>query len=147
MTSQSSVLLLIAKQKPKQHMYNHISTKADIKVGDRFVVWHIGNEPETSIREVTQVGFGTNEAAFTLEGIVGPFHFDYALGRIRHELELQIEIYVLFDSLEQLKLEQRRRKLAYHIRQAAKKLYGLPTMPYSTRQLEAIAKALELKIR
>ena len=46
-----------------------------------------------------------------------------------------------------IKLEQRRCKLAYHIRQAAKKLYGLPTMPYSTRQLEAIAKALELKIR
>lgn len=128
-------------------MYNHISTKADIKVGDRFVVWHIGNEPETSIREVTQVGFGTNEAAFTLEGIAGRFHFDYAQSRIRYDLELQIEIYVLFDSMEQLKLEQRRRKLAYHIRQAAKKLYGLPTMPYSTRQLEAIAKALELKIR
>ncbi len=111
------------------------------------MVWHIGGEPETSIREVTQVGFGSNETAFFLEGIAGHFHFDYAIGRIRHNLELQIEIYVLFDSMEQLKLEQHRRKLAYYIRQAAKKLYGLPTMPYSTRQLEAIAKALELKIR
>ena len=110
MTSQSSVLLLIAKQKPKKHMYNHISTRADVKVGDRFVVWHIGNEPETSIREVTQVGFGTTDSAFSLEGISGRFHFDYALDRIRHDLELQIEIYVLFDSMEQLKLEQRRRK-------------------------------------
>ncbi|ELS31878.1 MULTISPECIES: hypothetical protein [Pseudanabaena] len=128
-------------------MYNHISTRADVKVGERFVVWHIGGEPETSIREVTQVGFGTNDAAFALEGIAGRFHFDYAMGRIRHDLELQSEIYVLFDSMEQLKLEQRRRKLAYHIRQAAKKLYGAPTLPYSTRQLEAIAKALELKIR
>ena len=127
-------------------MYNHISDKADVKVGDRFAVWHIGGDPETSIREVSQVGFGSNKIAFTLEGISGRFHFDYALGRIRHDLELQIESYVLFDSMEQLKLEQRRRKLAYHIRQAAKKLYGLPTMPYSTRQLEAIAKALELKI-
>ncbi|BBC26594.1 hypothetical protein [Pseudanabaena sp. ABRG5-3] len=127
-------------------MYNHISTRADIKVGERFVVWHIGGEPETSIREVTKVGFGSNEIAFSLEGITGHFHFDYAIGRIRHDLELQIEIYVLFDSMEQLKLEQRRRKLAYHIRQAAKKLYGAPTLPYSTRQLEAIAKALALKI-
>lgn len=126
-------------------MYNHISTKANIKVGERFAVWHIGGEPETSIREVTQVGFGSNDAAFLLEGIAGHFHFDYAMGRIRHDFELPIEIYVLFDSMEQLKLEQRRRKLAYHIRQAAKKLYGLPTMPYSTRQLEAIAKALEIQ--
>ncbi len=128
-------------------MYNHISDKVDVKVGDRFAVWHIGGEPETSIREVIKVGFGSNKTAFTLEGISGRFHFDYALGRIRHDLEFQIEIYVLFDSMEQLKLEQRRRKLAYHIRQAAKKLYGLPTMPYSTSQLEAIAKALELKIK
>ncbi|MDX2256515.1 MAG: hypothetical protein NW214_13455 [Pseudanabaenaceae cyanobacterium bins.39] len=128
-------------------MYNHISDKADVKVGDRFAVWHIGGEPETSIREVSQVGFSSNKTAFTLEGISGRFHFDYALGRIRHDLELPIEIHVLFDSMEQLKLEQRRRKLAYHIRQSTKKLYGLPTMPYSTRQLEAIAKALELKIK
>jgi hypothetical protein len=128
-------------------MYNHISTRADIKVGERFVVWHIGGEPETSIREVTKVGFGSNETAFSLEGITGHFHFDHAIGRIRHDLELQLEIYVLFDSMEQLKLEQRRRKLAYHIRQAAKRIYGLPTLPYSTRQLEAIAKALELRIR
>ena len=128
-------------------MYNHISTRADVKVGDRFAVWHIGGNPETSIREVTKVGFGSNDSAFSLEGIAGRFLFDYALGRIRHDLELQIEIYVLFDSIEQLKLEQRRRKLAYHIRQAAKRIYGAPTMPYSTRQLEAIAKALELKIR
>ena len=128
-------------------MYNHISTRADAKLGDLFAVWHIGGNPDTSIRAVTKVGFGSAEAAFALEGIVGRFHFDYAQGRIRHDLELQIEIYVLFDSMEQLKLEQRRRKLAYHIRQSAKKLYGLPTMPYSTRQLEAIAKALELRIR
>jgi len=128
-------------------MYNHISTRVDVKVGESFVVWHIGGEPETSIHQVTQIGFGSNKTAFTLEGISGRFHFDYALGRIRHDLELPIESHVLFDSMEQLKLEQRRRKLAYHIRQAAKKLYGLPTMPYSTRQLEAIAKALELKIR
>ncbi|BBC26796.1 MULTISPECIES: hypothetical protein [unclassified Pseudanabaena] len=127
-------------------MYNHISTRADVKVGEHFVVWHIGGEPETSIREVTKVGFGSTDSAFSLEGISGRFHFDYSLGRIRHDLELQIEIYVLFDSMEQLRLEQRRRKLAYHIRQVAKKLYGLPTLPYSTRQLEAIAKALELKI-
>jgi len=128
-------------------MYNHITTRADIKVGDRFVVWQIDSELETSIRAVTKVGFGSKDSAFSLEGISGRFHFDYTLGRIRHDLELPIEIYVLFDSMEQLKLEQRRRKLAYHIRQAAKKLYGLPTLPYSTRQLEAIAKALELKIR
>lgn len=128
-------------------MYNHISTRADVKVGDRFAVWHIGGNPETSIREVTKVGFGSTDSAFSLEGIAGGFYFNYALDRIRHDLELQIEIYVLFDSMEQLKLEQRRRKLVYHIRQAAKKLYGLPTMPYSTRQLEAIAKALELRIR
>ncbi|MBD2179231.1 hypothetical protein H6F42_20105 [Pseudanabaena sp. FACHB-1998] len=128
-------------------MYNHISTRADVKVGDRFAVWHIGGEPETSIRKVTKVGFGSTDSAFSLEGIAGRFHFDYALGRTRHDLELQIEIYVLFDSMEQLKLEQRRRKLAYHIRQAAKRIYGAPTLPYSTRQLEAIAKALELRIR
>ncbi|MFM7887137.1 MAG: hypothetical protein ACKPCM_10700 [Pseudanabaena sp.] len=111
-----------------------------------FAVWHIGGEPETSIRKVTKVGFGSTETAFTLEGIAGYFHFDYALGRIRHDLELPVENHVLFDSMEQLKLEQRRRRLAYHIRQTAKKLYGLPTMPYSTRQLEAIAKAMGLKI-
>jgi hypothetical protein len=128
-------------------MYNHISTRADVKVGDRFAVWHIGGNPETSIREVTKVGFGSTDSAFSVEGIAGRFHCDYALGRIRHDLELQIEIHVLFDSMEQLKLEQRRRKLAYHIRQAAKRIYGAPTLPYSTRQLEAIAKALELKIR
>ncbi|MEA5489584.1 MULTISPECIES: hypothetical protein [Pseudanabaena] len=128
-------------------MYNHISTRADVKVGDRFAVWHIGGNPETSIREVTKVGFGSNDSAFYVEGIAGHFHFDYALGRIRHDLELQIEIHVVFDSMEQLKLEQRRRKLAYHIRQAAKRIYGAPTLPYSTRQLEAIAKALEPRIR
>jgi len=127
-------------------MYNHISTRTDVKVGDRFVVWHIGDSPETSIRVVTKVGFNTNDLAFSLEGISGRFHFDYALSRIRHDLELQIEIHVLFDSMEQLKLEQRRRKLAYHIRQSAKRIYGAPTLPYSTRQLEAIAKALELSI-
>lgn len=127
-------------------MYHHISTKDKVKVGDMFAVWHIGNKPETSIRPVTKIGFDSNKTAFTLEGIAGHFHFDHALGRIRHDLELQIEIHVVFDSMEQLKLEQRRRKLAYHIRQAAKKLYGLPTMPYSTRQLEAIAKAMALKI-
>lgn len=128
-------------------MYNHISTRADVKVGDRFAVWHIGGNPETSICEVTKVGVGSTDSAFSLEGIAGRFHFDYALGRTRHDLELQIEIYVLFDSMEQLKLEQRRRKLAYHIRQAAKRIYGAPTLPYSTRQLEAITKALELRIR
>ena len=128
-------------------MYNHISTRADVKVGDRFAVWHIGGNPETSIREVTKVSFGSTDSAFSLEGIVGRFYFNYALGRIRHDLELQIEIHVLFDSMEQLKLEQRRRKLAYHIRQAAKRIYGAPTLPYSTRQLETIAKALELRIR
>jgi hypothetical protein len=128
-------------------MYNHISTRADVKVGDRFAVWHIGGDPETSIREVTKVGFGSNDSAFSVEGIAGRFYFNYSLGRIRHDLELQIEIHVLFDSMEQLKLEQRRRKLAYHIRQATKRIYGAPTMPYSTRQLEAIAKALELRIR
>ena len=127
-------------------MYNHISTRVDVKVGDRFAVWHIGCNPETSIHEVTKVGFGSTDSAFSLEGIAGHFHFNYSLGRIRHDLELQIEIYVLFDSIEQLKLEQRRRKLAYHIRQAAKRIYGAPTLPYSTRQLEAIAKALELRI-
>ncbi len=128
-------------------MYNHISTRADVKVGERFVVWHIGGEPETSIREVTKVGFGSTDSAFSLEGISGRFHFDYSLGRIRHDLELQIEIYVLFDSMEQLRLEQRRRKLAYHIRQTAKRIYRSPTLPYSTRQLEALARALELRIR
>jgi hypothetical protein len=128
-------------------MYNHISTKTNVKVGDQFVVWHIGCDPETSIRTVTNVGFNTNDLAFSLEGIASRFHFDYALGRIRSDLELQIEPHVLFDSMEQLKREQRRRKLAYHIRQAAKRIYGAPTLPYSTHQLEAIAKALELKIR
>jgi hypothetical protein len=128
-------------------MYNHISTRADVKVGDRLAVWHIGGDPETSIREVTKVGFGSTDSSFSVEGIAGRFHFNYALGRIRHDLELQIEIHILFDSMEQLKLEQRRRKLAYHIRQAAKRIYGAPTLPYSTRQLDAIAKALELKIR
>ena len=128
-------------------MYNHISTRSDVKVGDRFAVWHIGSNPETSIRAVTQVGFGSKDSAFSLEGISGRFHFDYALGRIRHDLELQIEPHILFDSMEQLKLEQRRRKLAYHIRQAAKRIYGVPILPYSTRQLEAIAKVLELRIR
>jgi hypothetical protein len=128
-------------------MYNHISTRADVKVGDRFAVWQIGGNPETSICKVTKVGFGSTDSAFSLEGISGRFYFNYALGRIRHDLELQIETYVLFDSIEQLKLEQRRRKLAYHIRQTAKQIYGAPTLPYSTRQLEAIAKALELKIR
>jgi len=128
-------------------MYNHISTRADVKVGDRFAAWHIGGNPETSIHAVTKVGFGSTDSAFSLEGISGRFYFDYALGRIRHDLELQIEPHVLFDSMEQLKLEQCRRKLAYHIRQTAKKLYGLPTLPYSTRQHEAIAKALELRIR
>ena len=126
-------------------MYNHISTRANVKGGDHFAVWHIGGNPETSIHEVTKVGFGSTDSAFSLEGIVGRFYFNYALGRIRHDLELQIEIYVLFDSIEQLKLEQRRRKLAYHIRQAAKRIYGAPTLPYSTRQLEAIAKALEIQ--
>ncbi|MDX2256536.1 MAG: hypothetical protein NW214_13560 [Pseudanabaenaceae cyanobacterium bins.39] len=127
-------------------MYHHISTRDNVKIGDLFAVWHIGSEPETSIRPVTKIGCGSSKTAFTLEGIAGNFHFDYALGRIRHDLELPIESHVVFDSMEQLKLEQRRRKLAYHIRQAAKKLYGLPTMPYSTRQLEAIAKAMALKI-
>ena len=126
-------------------MYHHISTKTNVKIGDMFAVWHIGGKPETSIRPVTKIGFGSSKTAFTLEGIAGNFHFDYALCRIRHDLELQIEIHVLFDSMEQLKLEQRRRKLAYHIRQAAKRI--APTLPYSTRQLEAIAKALELRIR
>ena len=52
-------------------MYNHISTRADVKVGDRFAVWHIGGNPETSIREVTKVGFGSTDSAFSLEGIAG----------------------------------------------------------------------------
>ena len=52
---------LVNKKKSKKNMYNHISTRSDVKVGDRFVLWHIGNEPETSIREVTQVGFGSND--------------------------------------------------------------------------------------
>jgi hypothetical protein len=126
-------------------MYNHISTRANVKVGDRFVVWHIGGDPETSIRAVTKVGFGSKDSAFSLEGIACHFHFDYALSRIRSDLELQIEPHVLFDSMEQLKLEQRRRKLAYHIRQVSKRIYGAPTLPYGTRQLEAIAKALEIQ--
>jgi hypothetical protein len=110
-------------------MYNHISTRADVKVGERFVVWHIGGNPETSICEVTKVGFSSNDSAFSLEGIAGRFHFYYSLGRIRHDLELQIEIYVLFDSMEQLKLEQRRRKLAYHIRNHLRIVILAPLAP------------------
>ena len=73
---------------------------------------------------------------FTLEGIAGHFHFDYAMGRIRHDLELQIEIYVLFDSMEQLRLEQRLRKLAYHIAKPPKNSMERPPCPTALANLK-----------